>query len=204
MVTITPSKAAYYQEYIPDAYVKASSNELVNRNYTQFIDKLQTNEINYYDSFSYLKMVENQLAIPKFTKTGTHWNFVAGATASNGLLDFIKAKVSYDLPQLEVTQIETSVAPFFEKDQDIYELLNISEGEIDKVYYKPVVEKIGEQHEKYSLFWQGGSFSWHILDYLDENEVFTNMDFMFYKQMLRQYRREQNVDMNVTDRKSVG
>lgn len=199
MVTITPSKVAYYPEYIPDEYIKASNNEVVNKNYTQFIDNLQANKINYYDSFSYLKMVGDQLTIPKFAKTGTHWNFVAGATASNGLLDFIKTKAHYDLPELKMTQIETSPKPFFTKDQDIYDLLNISHGDIDNEYYKPQVEKVGEQHVKKSLFWQGGSFSWHILDYLDENEVFTNMDFMFYQQMIRQYRREQNVDRNMTE-----
>lgn len=196
-VLITPSKAAYHPEYIPKKYFWMAQGE--NQVYTQFAALLQQNQIDYLDTFAYLKEIEDTIPVPIFPKTGTHWNAIVGAYASNGLIDFLNEKMGEKIPKIQIGDIQEGKEPFDPKDQDIYRLMNVLEKAKNETYYTAGTYVTESQEHKKSIFWEGGSFSWQMLDCFDQNQIFRNMDFIFYQQMIRQYRNNQPIDVNLNE-----
>lgn len=194
-LVITPSKAAYYPEAIPQKYFWMAKRE--NEVYTQFVTSLQQNQIDYMDTYAYLKAIQETIPVPIFPKTGTHWNDVVGAYATNGIIDFLNAKMEENIPKVTIGEIQENNEPFNDTDQDIYRLMNISNKVTNETYYAADTFITETQAHKKSIFWEGGSFSWQVLDCLAQNQIFRNMDFIFYQQMIRQYRNNQFIDVNL-------
>ena len=194
-VVVTPSKAAYYPEYIPAKYYRMA--ESINSDYNYFISKLQERNIDYFDTYSYLKEIQDSITIPIFPKTGTHWNTVVGGKVANGFVDFINTKANFNIPNIVTGEIESSETPFDDVDQDIYSIMNVTYADVDPLYYRADTYLSEPVIDKKSLFWEGGSFSWQILNCFEENSLFRNMDFIFYQQMIRQYRNQLHIDVNL-------
>ena len=43
---------------------------------------------------------------------------------------------------------------------------------------------------------QGGSFSWQLLFFMNENNIFNDIDFMFYQQFIRDYKNNQDIGIS--------
>ena len=180
---ITPSKADFETDYIPNKYFKMVNNDDYIRAYDLLKDKIKDTDINYFDSVDYLK--NNKIDAPIFYKTGTHWSFVASTYVLKDFINKINETSSLSLKTIQIESIEKNTKPFFKQDTDIYDVLNIWNGTKDNEYYKPKVKYIGENNNK-NLFICGGSFMWNLTPYLYKN-IFKNVDAMFYTREIRHY-----------------
>lgn len=201
-IIITPSKAAFCSEYIPNFYYKLSEETKDNeRNYDKLIKNLSNSNIKYIDSCRILREV--QIDEPIFYKTGTHWSYVASTKVLEEGIKYINEKSSKKYNNIKVIGSEQNRDPFFGEDHDIYLLQNIFKGDKDKLYYKPKIS-VEKGVNKHNLFMQGGSFCWNLTKYLDTN-VFDEIDFSFYQQFITRYRvgqrqeREGIKDNKITD-----
>lgn len=197
-IIVTPSKADYYSEYIPDRYLKmVEKNEEYIRNYNIFLELLNGTDINYFNSCTYIDEIRDEIQTPLFYKTGTHWSFVTAAHALSNAIDYINDTSDLNLKELNVIGIEEGEKPFFYEDIDIYNLLNIKNGEMENTYHAPKIEVNDEGITNIpKLFMQGGSFSWQLLFFMNENNIFNDIDFMFYQQFIRDYKNNQDIGIS--------
>lgn len=188
-VIITPSKAQTLSQYIPDKYYKMQNRENT-RYYDIFTKEFQNSEIKYFDGYKYLK--ESQIKEPLFYKAGTHWSYVAAANTLSEFVKYINSTSKLNLREFKVKSTETSSGePYHIEDKDIYCLLNLYKGNIKEEYYNPILEFENQNNPTKKVFMQGGSFSWTILEYM-KKDVFENIDFMFYRAMIRSYDKDGN------------
>lgn len=182
-ILITPSKADICKEYIPNKYYKMQNKEN-QRCYDILTKEFQKADIKYFDAYKYLK--EIKMEEPKFYKAGTHWSYVSAANTLSEFVKYINSTSKLALRKFKVTGSESSSKPYYAEDGDIYGLLNIYKGNIQEKYYKPILEYKDQNKPSQKVFMQGGSFSWTILEYMKKEE-FKNIDFMFYRSMIRSY-----------------
>lgn len=78
-IFITPTKARYYEEYVPDIYVYSNRFPDEPGNYEQFTETLKQYDLHVYDSVPYINQLAETADYPFFHRTGTHWSQVLSA-----------------------------------------------------------------------------------------------------------------------------
>lgn len=182
-IIITPSKADYLSEYIPDKYYKMQDKERA-RCYDILTKEFQNLDIKYFDSYKFLK--ESQITEPVFYKAGIHWSYVAAANSLSEFVKYINNTSNLDLKEFKVNGSEKASEPYHDEDKDIYNLLNIFKGNIEEEYYEPILNFETTEKPDKKMFMQGGSFSWTILEYM-KKDIFRDIDFMFYRNFIKSY-----------------
>ena len=186
VLIITPSKANFYSEYIPDKYYYAVNNEdnQVSRAYDIFKRLLDVNEIKYFDTIPFLKEEQKQDTIPIFPNTGTHWNEVSAVKSLNEIISYINSEYNTTLSTVEFIDIKKGQEPMSGMDADIYNLMNIIKGRKDATYYLPIINN-STVNSEYNLFLEGGSFCYQLLQYLPK--VFNKIDYIYYNMVINEY-----------------
>lgn len=185
-VIITPSKADFCCDYIPDRYKKNLVNNT--RYYDVITRKLESINIEFFDSNKWLR--ENSIETPIFYKTGIHWSYVASTYVLKDFINQINNTSNLNLPTFNIEKIESSKEPLYIGDQDIYYVLNIWQGEKDEEYYKPIIHFLNKNKVDKKLFIQGGSYMWNLLEYCYKN-IFKEIDAVFYQQFIRNYSQDE-------------
>lgn len=183
-VFITPSKADFYREYIPDRYMFLDNEEVYSyTNYSKLLEVLNQNKICYFDSIKYIEDNNEKFQSPVFYKSGIHWSHVWGASAAAELLSYINSEGQYHLSTVEVTEAlsDIPIAP----DTDLYLSLNLLTS-ADEQWYRDDVHVIEEGLDHPNVFCRGGSFMGQSLSeiiragvfgqdvHFENNNVFSN------------------------------
>lgn len=184
---ITPSKATFYSAYIPDRfYMQKHYSDTEDSNYSRLEKLLKQKGIVYIDSVQILKDLD-ALHYPLFTKTGTHWTRTATMEVIDDLLDLLEKRNSYNLRTYNIDGYSKSSVPE-NTDIDIYSLLNLYEKNYDESYYYPIVESDMEnKFDEPSVLWQGGSFSWQMMDMLNGQNIITDLTYVSYGNYFMQF-----------------
>lgn len=172
-VFITPSKADFCKEYIPDRYMSLNQEDAYSyTNYSKLVETLNSNEINYFDSIAYINenLDKETEAGPLFFASGIHWNHSWGNRAAAELLDYMDTKSQYDLSSVSVTTAPSDVPVY--PDTDLYDSLNLLFSPEDEWYQTAtVIDEAGEDYPK--VFLRGGSFMGQSLNSLIKAGVFS-------------------------------
>lgn len=185
IVVITPTKAEFIEEQIPDKYKNMKSYYSEEERGVHLLTRsLEEKGIKFVDGGSILRSQELPLNI--FPSTGIHWTREAADVVLNKVLNIISEN---GLPtrNIEIVSREIQFEPRTDSlnhDDDLWLLMNILSAP-NAVYSYPV-EKVVEQ-EKYqvpNMFIQGDSFIWTFFDILTQNNIVGDCNALFYNTSL--------------------
>ncbi len=171
-VFITPGKARYYEEDVPDLYYYAAPFKEREGNYEVFTRVLNDYDLAVYDSIPFLNEYGSNAPVPLFPKTGTHWTRVTGAYVADDFKCFLGEHSRFKFPDMRISYApsETPVSP----DSDLFDAFNVFSKPYD-TYYSVEVETeaaANEQEEKPRLMCRGGSFMGQTIYYLIRGGLF--------------------------------
>ncbi len=171
-VFITPSKAHFCKEYIPEKYMFLDQEDDYDyTNYSKLIETLDNNNINYYDSISFIENNENTglLEAPVFYATGIHWSQPWGELCAANFLDYMNEHSQYNLSSVEASEKESKepVSPA----TDLYSSLNLI-LQPDGKWWDSDMTVTNEGEDKPTVFLRGGSFMGQSLNALISSGVF--------------------------------
>lgn len=153
MLFLTPSKARYYAEDIPEAYRKAGTRTEV-CNHDRWVNILEESGLSYFDTIPYMDeyMEEGQ---DVFYKTGTHWTNTVAAKVTREFAEYFEKDTGYNLPEFEVYAEPTEYPEF--PDADIFDTLNLFMKPYDS-YETSECIVTEEETDAPNVFLRGGSF----------------------------------------------
>lgn len=171
-VFITPSKAHFYREYIPDKYMLLGNEGMYKyTNYSKLLEVLEKKEINYYDSINFIteSYEKGNLKSPVFYKSANHWSHAWGQSAASDFLKYINSQSKYNISVTNVQEVSSDY-PIY-PDADLYESLNLL-FDADETWYnaETIVEVEGSDYP--NVFLRGGSFMGQSLSALIVSGVF--------------------------------
>ena len=174
-IFITPSKAHYCYDKIPDEYFVMPKVDEQN-DYDYFINRIAKTNLSYFDSRQYIDEYGSTLEAPSFYKTGIHWSYSHAYLCTKGFLDMANEKSKFDLGNFSFKEHKTDDP--LHPDADLYLTLNLLNKPRGQYYVPEMV--IERQGDKPKVFMRGGSFMGssinHLLRYgiLDGTVYFEN------------------------------
>lgn len=173
-IFITPSKAHYYKDKIPDKLMTADMEAQYHyTNYDKLIESLNKSGVAYFDSLRYIDahLNDGSLEASLYYKSGIHWSNPWGRTCAARLLDMMGENSCYDLSRVTVTEKESDepVSP----DTDLYLSLNLM-FDADEAWYDSDVNVIYEGKDKPNFFVRGGSFLGQSINSLIRAGIFAS------------------------------
>lgn len=174
-VVITPNKAAYYADYIPDWYLDQHTmpKDYV-RPYTRFLAKLNSEGVNHVDTGTVF--AQNGLS-NSFPMTGVHWNAISSVPVAQAVMEEGARQLGVDTRGIQTTGIKAVEGRIdneeFGLEQDLFESIyanrsaEIEKAIIDPYYYFPETETVNSEAKPLDGVWiQGGSFRYDIEKHL--------------------------------------
>ena len=188
VVVITPNKAGFVADQIPDRYYRmGKSYSQEERGALQLITRMEDAGIRYVDGGAILQSQEWPFDV--FPKTGIHWTREAAIQVMDALIDQWESDDSKLKRVKSVGRTEQTEPQRKSKnnDDDVWLLMNIF-SPTDTVYTYPVEEEIiPVNYGTPTIFVQGGSFSYSLNELLTDHDIVRDLNFLFYAQTLYDY-----------------
>ncbi len=175
-IFITPTKVRYYEEDVPEIFIRSSNFSDMTGNYEIFTEALETTDLKVYDSIAYIDTIKDDFPYPLYHKTGTHWSWPLATAVVLDLAAWLNEESRYDLTSgsMEVTEAEGPVYP----DSDIYDSLNVFSAPYDTPYYSVSYQGAELSGERPNLFCRGGSFMGQSLTTLINSGYFNEYTYV--------------------------
>lgn len=190
-VLITPSKASIFPEAIPTRYnYREQLYEEPDRAYHKLIAALDQYDIPYVDGAALLK---GEHPYPVFATTSVHWTPYAALTA----LQELQRTVFEDAwPTLSANNYTVLTTPTDTEELDGYQLLNLfsPHTRLEKSFYVPELSVSFPVGCNKTVFFQGGSFMWKMINLLTESNAFDKIFSVYYDQTLREHISGEQID----------
>lgn len=200
VVVVTPSKADFISEQIPDKYYYMNSvYAQEQRGSRQLVERMEEAGITYIDSVALLQSRDGEF--PVFTETGIHWTRDAALQVIAALADCLKDR-GYSLKQIEVTGREVSAIPqrgSLNNDDDLWLLMNLFSRKETTYIYPIEEEQIPLHYDMPAVFLQGGSYTFTLLEILADHDVIRDLNFLFYDIALYDYNEDRKDIAGLTD-----
>jgi hypothetical protein len=209
-VIITPSKASFYPEYLPNAYssyISMKNTGKYSQNYYDYLcsiaDKTGLKYFDYHDNFTDLK----KNGVDVFPKGGIHWTSLASALYSQEFFNYLNDN-GCNAGKLEILNSQPVWGNAFFRDDDLEELLNIFPAFNKLPIYKHIFPR--SQFYSYhieclpvpsdyrpSVFLCGGSFNYILIYNLygdgyyneeyKEDYLFSSLEFSYYNSYILKF-----------------
>lgn len=188
LVYVTPNKAEFFEDQIPDKYWKMDRlYDVEGRSVYKLIAGMEDAGISYVDGAALLKSQVYDFEL--FPQTGIHWTQEAALQVFDEILNELETK-GFDLKHITSDGRETQSMPrrnSKNNDDDVWQLMNIC-STMDTTYSYPIErEVIPEKYDLPAVFCQGGSFSYNIIEFLSNYDIARDVNFLFYNQSLYDY-----------------
>ncbi|MFT4059466.1 MAG: hypothetical protein QM652_07950 [Legionella sp.] len=173
---ITPSKATFYPEYIPDSYKKIVTNP--RPEYFLKIEALRKTHIPYIDT-SKLMLAHKQKSYGNllFPRGGTHWTMLGAALAGEKIIELISQQTQISLPLLSFSYTVNTRPIGVDKD-----LLQLCKLLLSPKHYNvpAVIFKANKKPLPLKLAIVGGSFTNFFRDLFAKANYFSKLDHYYY------------------------
>lgn len=173
IVVITPNKAEFCTEYIPNRFnIKPDFEQ---KNYIAMVKSFEKYGINLADTPKYIK--ENAGDHLIFSQGGIHWGDYSKYLGTKLLVQKINETNSKTIGTIALESVKTDNKPQGE-DVDLANLLNLL-----KAPDSYPVEHVQLKHNRPSdlkVNIVGGSFSYGIIEMLNNSKLFNNIEFFYY------------------------
>lgn len=120
ILIMSPSKASFFPEFIPDSMQQAPTDL---NNYHLLARMVKTYDIHHIDFSKYFRDNKNKTEYPLFPQTGIHWSKYGMALVMDSLVKYIETKRSIDIPNIYWKEIITDKAQ--SDDKDLEDALNL-------------------------------------------------------------------------------
>lgn len=169
-IFITPTKARYYEEYVPDIYVYSNRFPDEPGNYEQFTETLKQYDLHVYDSVPYINQLAETADYPFFHRTGTHWSQVLSAKVAADFIRYLNEQSRYSFPEIAITYhpVPEPIYP----DADIFNSMNLLISPYDNNYLQADWQFDSREDEGPNLLCRGGSFMGQTLAHLISHGFF--------------------------------
>lgn len=176
---ITPGKASFFPEYIPDKYFKKEKKKT---NYEAYSAAFEKHKINYIDFRKWFVENKETSDYPLFPKCGIHWSKYSQTFVVDSIVRYIEKLRKIDLPNIIIDSIEVSKENRHE-DYDIGEGMNLLfEMKTYPMAYPAIHFDTTSNKNKIKTLFVGDSFYWG-LSYLGMTEnICSNDDFWYYNE----------------------
>jgi hypothetical protein len=176
IVVLTPSKADFWPEYIPDRYRKTASKT----NYQAFHESFTSAGIPLIDFNQYFIDVKQTAHFPLFPKTGTHWSHYGARVALDTLVGFIAATLKRPMPDIELLATVPSDT-LMNPDDDLEQLCNL----IFPMWhleagYPEMVFKGAENMDLPAAIVIADSYFWPMFNLHLNERVFSDLKYWYY------------------------
>ncbi len=177
-VIIEPSKATYYNEYIPNHLQIISSDQ--HTNYVSILEGCKGQQINLLDLNRHFAKMKDEVPFPLFPKGGIHWSFYGMLTAMDTLLPLVEEWTGKEVPDLILGPLEP-IRKLKGMDGDLAELMNVllDPGHPPMTYpevsYRQVPDSL-----KPRVLAISDSFYFNILNAKIPDNTYANTAFWYY------------------------
>lgn len=174
---ITPSKAEYMSEIIPNRF--HCKKRGIKEDISQMDELLTERNVIHINGPELMVKTSQLYNIDLFPPGGIHWNWLGSSVEAASIVKALQLKTPFPLPNIQFTY--TLGKPKKEdSDRDILSLAQLSEHALN---YK--VPHIKFQNSLYqgkpiTLSVIGGSFTWSLIRIFLENKLFAEINYYFY------------------------
>lgn len=198
---MTPSKAEYYPQAIPDRYRchKVGVSTYV-KNLARLLDM---NKIAYVNGSDLMLTASKQYGVAMFPQGGIHWNKLGASVAANAIIDRINHAGDIHLNPLRFNYVMTKKPNG--SDSDLLSLLNVmhpnSRYDVPKIKF----DHVPSSSKPIMTAMIGSSFSTLLMDIFLESKTFQKISFYRYFKLDRTDYEENKiptihpVDVNLAD-----
>ncbi len=173
---ITPSKAEYMPESIPDRY--QCKNIGVSSHIKMIESLLQERKIRFVNGSELMFTAKDKYGIPMFPQGGIHWNALGATLGANAIIETINLAGRVTLNPILFDYVMKNEASG--NDRDLLSLLNVMHPNtnylVPKVHYRNTL--IPSKPIKAVCI--GGSFLGMLVDIFTKNQTFSNLSFFRY------------------------
>jgi len=175
---ISPSKASYFPEFLPPAY---ACNAVPTRpNYYLAVNELKKKDFSFVDSSELLLAAKESHPPIGFPQGGSHWTHFGAALVLQEILNKLKYKEGVPPPTIHFTYTIDNRPKG--TDRDLLELANLLD--VRRKYPVPVLAitnvNVNSQNAAKKLAIVGTSFIHTIGDILQQQKLFSQVDFYYY------------------------
>jgi len=182
LFVIAPNKARYYEENIPNSYVKGDRT-----NYEVLINQLEESNVNYIDFNSWFLKEKNHYNVNLIPKYGIHWSNYASGLVEDSIISFCNKNFNYQLPKYIINStIETNIPKT--PDSDIGNALNLLFPFKDEKYL--YTNKTVTKGYKKRVLAIGDSFFYNIYDSDFKDNIIDLKGFWYYNKSVKNEGRE--------------
>ena len=178
LIYTTPDKANLYTQFLPERDFDTTSIHA----YDYYRQALVENGIPYIDMDSWFINMQDTLDYPAIPQTSAHWIFPA-VYAADSLFSYMATMKGIEMPRIAIGErLECSVLTKGTI-RDLERLLNLQRDiTIDEdIYYERKVSiKSDSNAVKPNAVFIGNSYFFAINQYIDLNEVFSDVRYWFY------------------------
>jgi len=121
VIAISPNKAAYFPDKIPDRYFRTARKT---SNYEALLSALQQKNIPVLDFNALFIQSKDRSSYPLFSPYGIHWSAYGMYFAADTLIRFLEAHIGFSLPHLILESVSVS-RQYQKTDMDLSELMNL-------------------------------------------------------------------------------
>lgn len=177
IIGLSPGKASFYPEYIPDKYLNERKQP---SNYGYYRDKAKAIGLNVIDFNQYLIGMKDTCSWPVYPKCGIHWSVYGMGYCIDSLVNYIGKirnvpMVDFGWDGLEISRKHRDT------DDDIWEGMNLLFPFKDvPMAYPRFYFKENEATKKPSLMCISDSFWWNVFGQGISGRLFSRNDFWFY------------------------
>lgn len=177
-VVITPTKVRTMPETVPEQYAPYIKEGY--GSYDRLIAALQEHEVDFIDGQAILLADKQQNGRLLFTQGGTHWNEYGTSLMIDAMYKFLNERYDTALVMPELVSLTEDMQPTYDKDSDLYELLNLWRPAKFKASHPQWAVNLLPGKQKYSMAIVGGSFCWNITDVAQLFGQFEPIDVYYY------------------------
>lgn len=175
-IIVTPNKADYFSEYLPNEQQNRGTNKT---NYAYYSRGFKEQGINHIDMNQWFMDLKSSTEYPLLSQTGIHLTDYGSALFTDTLIGYVERVLNKDLPDFTWSNIELS-AIAKDDDNDAEKALNLM---FKLPYYQLPYMKIHiDDTNKYkpTSLAIGDSFYWRFVHWKGLIKVFNKGDFWYY------------------------
>jgi hypothetical protein len=174
-VVLTPGKATFYPEYIPDHFNRVNDST----NYKRYREAFLSSGIHFIDFNSYFLSLKGTTLFPIYPKTGIHWSDYGAVLAMDSLNNYLGAVRDYDPVEIYWTEYNQNDS-ISDIDADIEDGMNIL-FDIQKPRYRyPLLQYDDYGSRRPKVMVVGDSFYRNIFFRGISDKVFDSPGFGYY------------------------
>jgi len=176
-VVLTPGKAAFYPEYIPDHFLSDQNGKT---NLESYLREFTKNQIHHIDLHSWFIKQKPTSPYRLYPKGGTHWSSYGEVLATDTILKFIEKIEGVRIPELIIDTIATSTS-MKNRDEDIEQGMNLLFNPEDlEMAYPSIYFKKTESTVQPKVLVIADSYYWGLVNLGVNTEVFDSGTFWYY------------------------